>query len=67
MAIFINLRVFIFDSYFSAHTSKRIAKVIIVFIWVMALSLAAPMAMSWEVIMVEEQDPGTETWIFNLT
>ncbi|XP_023939936.1 RYamide receptor [Bicyclus anynana] len=41
----------------SAHTSKRIAKVIIVFIWVLALSLAAPMAMSWEVIMAEEQDP----------
>ncbi|CAH0728750.1 unnamed protein product, partial [Brenthis ino] len=41
----------------SAHTSKRVAKVIIVFIWVFALSLAAPMAMSWEVIMVDEQDP----------
>ncbi|CAH2215550.1 jg19502 [Pararge aegeria aegeria] len=40
-----------------AHTSKRIAKVIIVFIWVLALTLAAPMAMSWEVHMVEEQDP----------
>ncbi|XP_050681773.1 substance-K receptor-like [Leptidea sinapis] len=43
----------------SAHTSKRIAKVIIVFIWMLALSLAAPMAMSWEIIMVEEQDPVT--------
>lgn len=32
---------------------------IIVFIWMLALSLAAPMAMSWEVIMEEEQDPGT--------
>ncbi|XP_059060355.1 RYamide receptor-like isoform X2 [Achroia grisella] len=41
----------------SAHTSKRIAKVIIVFIWLLALSLAAPMAMSWEVIMENEQDP----------
>ncbi|XP_046960478.1 RYamide receptor-like [Vanessa cardui] len=41
----------------SAHTSKRVAKVIIVLIWVLALSLAAPMAMSWEVIMVEEQEP----------
>ncbi|CAK1604236.1 unnamed protein product [Parnassius mnemosyne] len=43
----------------SAHTSKRIAKVIIVFIWVLALSLAAPMAMSWEVIMEDEIDPVT--------
>ncbi|XP_013177839.1 PREDICTED: substance-K receptor-like isoform X1 [Papilio xuthus] len=43
----------------SAHTSKRIAKVIIVFIWVLALSLAAPMAMSWEVIMEQEIDPVT--------
>ncbi|CAG9560491.1 unnamed protein product [Danaus chrysippus] len=41
----------------SAHTSKRVAKVIIVIIWVLALILAAPMALSWEVIMVEEQDP----------
>ncbi|XP_045493515.1 RYamide receptor-like [Colias croceus] len=41
----------------SAHTSKRVAKVIIVFIWILALSLAAPMAMSWEVVMEEEQDP----------
>ncbi|XP_052752935.1 RYamide receptor-like isoform X2 [Galleria mellonella] len=41
----------------SAHTSKRIAKVIIVLIWLLALSLAAPMAMSWEVIMEDEQDP----------
>ncbi|KAM3962347.1 neuropeptide receptor A23 [Aphomia sociella] len=41
----------------SAHTSKRIAKVIIVFIWLLALSLAAPMAMSWEIIMEDEQDP----------
>ncbi|XP_034824448.1 substance-K receptor-like [Maniola hyperantus] len=41
----------------SAHTSKRIAKVVIVFIWVLALSLAAPMAISWEVNMVEAQDP----------
>ncbi|XP_073951456.1 RYamide receptor-like isoform X2 [Choristoneura fumiferana] len=44
----------------SAHTSKRVAKVIIVFIWMLALSLAAPMAMSWEVIMEEEQDPVTK-------
>ncbi|XP_068630423.1 RYamide receptor-like [Battus philenor] len=43
----------------SAHTSKRVAKVIIVLIWVLALSLAAPMAMSWEVIMEEEFDPVT--------
>ncbi|XP_013189300.1 RYamide receptor [Amyelois transitella] len=43
----------------SAHTSKRIAKVIIVFIWLLALSLAAPMAMSWEVIMEDELDPIT--------
>ncbi|CAG5040172.1 unnamed protein product [Parnassius apollo] len=43
----------------SAHTSKRVAKVIIVFIWVLALSLAAPMAMSWEVIMEDEIDPVT--------
>ncbi|CAK1553684.1 unnamed protein product [Leptosia nina] len=41
----------------SAHTSKRVAKVIIVFIWILALSLAAPMAMSWEVVMEEERDP----------
>ncbi|GBP14164.1 RYamide receptor [Eumeta japonica] len=41
----------------SAHTSKRVAKWIIVFIWVLALSLAAPMAMSWEVIMADEYDP----------
>ncbi|XP_050342746.1 RYamide receptor-like [Nymphalis io] len=41
----------------SALTSKRVAKVIIVLIWVLALLLAAPMAMSWEVIMVEEQEP----------
>lgn len=44
---------------YSAHTSKRIAKVVIVFIWILALSLAAPMAMSWEVIMEDELDPGT--------
>ncbi|XP_072940343.1 substance-K receptor-like [Epargyreus clarus] len=44
----------------SAHTSKRIAKVIIVLIWFLALSLAAPMAMSWEVTMEEEQDPVTK-------
>lgn len=44
----------------SAHTSKRIAKVIIVFIWFLALSLAAPMAMSWEVIMADELDPVTK-------
>lgn len=37
---------------------------IIVFIWVLALSLASPMAMSWEVIMVDEQDPGKEDVIF---
>lgn len=43
---------------FSAHTSKRIAKVIIVVIWFLALSLAAPMAMSWEVILEDELDPG---------
>lgn len=43
----------------SAHTSKRIAKVIIVFIWLLALTLAAPMAMSWEVIMIDEVDPVT--------
>lgn len=43
---------------FSAHTSKKVAKVIIVFIWVLAFSLAAPMAMSWEVIMEDEQDSG---------
>ncbi|CAH2075319.1 unnamed protein product, partial [Iphiclides podalirius] len=43
----------------SAHTSKRIAKVIIVFIWILALSLAAPMAMSWEVVMEDEIDPVT--------
>ncbi|CAH2107307.1 unnamed protein product [Euphydryas editha] len=41
----------------SAHTSKRIAKIIIVFIWILALTLAAPMAMSWEVIMIEDQEP----------
>ncbi|CAF4779322.1 unnamed protein product [Pieris macdunnoughi] len=40
-----------------AHTSKRVAKVIIVLIWILALSLAAPMAMSWEVVMEQEQDP----------
>nr|ALM88319.1 neuropeptide receptor A23 [Chilo suppressalis] len=44
----------------SAHTSKRIAKVIIVLIWFLALSLAAPMAMSWEVIMEDELDPETK-------
>lgn len=44
----------------SAHTSKRIAKVIIVVIWFLALSLAAPMAMSWEVIMADEVDPDTK-------
>lgn len=47
----------------SAHTSKRVAKVIIVFIWVLALSLAAPMAMSWEVVMEDEQDPGIVLFI----
>ncbi|XP_022117160.2 RYamide receptor [Pieris rapae] len=41
----------------SAHTSKRVAKVIIVLIWILALSLATPMAMSWEVVMEQEQDP----------
>ncbi|XP_041976564.1 probable G-protein coupled receptor 83 [Aricia agestis] len=47
----------------SAHTSKRIAKVVIVVIWVLALSLAAPMAMSWEVIMVPaEQDPDSKLY-----
>lgn len=46
------------DVCFSAHTSKRIAKVIIVVIWFLALSLAAPMAMSWEVILEDELDPG---------
>ncbi|KOB68507.1 Neuropeptide receptor A23, partial [Operophtera brumata] len=49
----------------SAHTSKRVAKVIIVFIWVLALSLAAPMAMSWEVVMEDEQDPGKLIWFIN--
>ncbi|XP_063839666.1 RYamide receptor-like [Ostrinia nubilalis] len=44
----------------SAHTSKKVAKVIIVLIWFLALSLAAPMAMSWVVIMVDEQDPVTK-------
>ncbi|XP_049866163.1 RYamide receptor-like [Pectinophora gossypiella] len=44
----------------SAHTSKRVAKVIIVFIWVLALSLAAPMAMFWVVIMEDEVDPVTK-------
>ncbi|CAG9785054.1 unnamed protein product [Diatraea saccharalis] len=44
----------------SAHTSKRIAKMIIVIIWFMALSLAAPMAMSWEVIMEDELDSDTK-------
>ncbi|XP_028174859.1 neuromedin-K receptor-like [Ostrinia furnacalis] len=44
----------------SAHTSKKVAKVIIVLIWFLALSLAAPMAMSWVVIMVDEQDPITK-------
>ncbi|KAJ0179877.1 hypothetical protein K1T71_004468 [Dendrolimus kikuchii] len=46
----------------SAHTSKRVAKVIIVFIWLLALSLAAPMAMSWEVVMEEEQDSVTKVF-----
>ncbi|KAG7299486.1 hypothetical protein JYU34_016448 [Plutella xylostella] len=46
----------------SAHTSKRIAKVVIVFIWILALSLAAPMAMSWEVIMEDAQDPVTRVY-----
>ncbi|KAJ2947015.1 hypothetical protein O0L34_g16359 [Tuta absoluta] len=46
----------------SAHTSKRVAKVIIVFIWVLALSLAAPMAMSWVVVMEDEFDPVTQVY-----
>lgn len=50
-------RLLIVSYVFSAHTSKRVAKVIIVFIWVLAFSLAAPMAMSWEVIEEDEQDP----------
>ncbi|XP_063361506.1 neuropeptide Y receptor type 2-like [Cydia amplana] len=44
----------------SAHTSKRVAKVIIVLIWMLAFLLAAPMAMSWEVTMVPELDPVTK-------
>ncbi|NP_001127721.1 neuropeptide receptor A23 [Bombyx mori] len=44
----------------SAHTSKRVAKVIIVFIWLLAFTLAAPMEMSWEVVMEDEIDPGTK-------
>ncbi|KAG6451894.1 RYamide receptor [Manduca sexta] len=46
----------------SAHTSKRVAKVIIVLIWLLALSLAAPMAMSWVVVMEDEQDPVTKVF-----
>lgn len=44
----------------SAHTSKRVAKVTIVLIWVLAFLLAAPMAMSWEVTIVPELDPVTK-------
>jgi hypothetical protein len=54
ISLLLNISIFCF----SAHTSKRIAKVIIVLIWFCALSLAAPMAMSWEIIMEDEQDSG---------
>ncbi|GBP88435.1 RNA-directed DNA polymerase from mobile element jockey [Eumeta japonica] len=52
-----SLRILVHDT--SANTSRRIAKIVVILIWVLATALAAPMAMSWEVVMEDEIDKET--------